>query len=676
MSRRWRGLALCLAIVLLFGLGLLAASRSGPVRRLVQARTEAVLTRALGREVRLAGARLNLPAAALTLQSFRVAERSAGLTRFTAEAVRIRWRWLPLLRRQLDIQDVTLVRPRIAVAPTAATPPPRELLALPLRLPAVRLGQWTLAIRHARIQDGDVEWALPGGPAGRLASVQGSVVWSAGLPVAALEAAGLSVRIGEATRQFDRLRLEAAWSPSTVAVRRLEFAGSRGRVQAQGRVLSVTEAPQYDLEVGVQAPLAALLSVAGWPQAAEGAIELTGRLAGPLEAPTFQGDARVAVPDSPPIAPVRLAGHWQAGRLEVAAMGGPEAAPQSVQLRASFTPATALYQLRLQADGTELASLGAWPATGLALAGVAVPGPLTGLVTADVDLSGRLHDLATLRGQARLRVDGLGLAGQPAAGRLEARFATTTQALTVERAELLLPRGRFAAKGSLEFATGHLHFPIQADVQDVAPVARAFGLRLLGGRLTFGGVLAGSRDAPRLGGRLAWREARFGSRALDRIEGKVEVAGRRLNSSGLLVQVGRTRGTVRGSVEAAGQASIRFLDFGRDLRLDVRGELRPARTADLVDFLPDGLEIQGEGQASGRLAGSPRGLRGEITIRMENPRVWKERFRRGEALVSLDPTGVRVSQLVLQRGAEQIRGEVTVRQDTLSGRLDTTVMDL
>jgi len=126
MTARLRLLLILAALLLALAVGVFAVSQSRPVRQRALVWAQAVLAEAVGREVRVEDVTLRPWAGSLVLSRIQVArERSlADGILFSAETIRARWSWTALLRRQLVLRQITLVRPRLTLAAATAPSPP------------------------------------------------------------------------------------------------------------------------------------------------------------------------------------------------------------------------------------------------------------------------------------------------------------------------------------------------------------------------------------------------------------------------------------------------------------------------------------------------------------------------------------------------------------------------
>ncbi len=687
MTARLRLLLILAALLLALALGVFAVSQSRPVRQRALVWAQAVLAEAVGREVRVEDVTLRPWAGSLVLSRIQVAREKSladGIL-FSAETIRARWSWTALLRRQLVLRQITLVRPRLALVAAAAPGLTlADLLPVLFQSQPVRAGGWTLRVRGGSLQDGQMAWAEADGTQGTLEGLEGDLTWqeapgSVVSTAGTLRALRLHVTRGDTTRQLDRISLELVGTADAVTISAAEFSLADARVRARGGIADLGGAPRVDLGLDIQAPLRAVFLALGTDRPAEGTLAVNGRLQGPWAQAVFRGEGALRFgKDGGSGEPLRFSLAWEGGRLEAETLGGGSWAGGSLRGTLSLVPATGFYRVRASLENTDLAALAGLPVQlWQAQTGLPLPPEARGRVTGDVDLTGRSADLSTLRGRAALRVEGLALAGEAPTGRLEAHLRATSSRLTVETFTLKVSGGEIQGRGGLAFADGKLDLPVRADLRDVAAFGRGFGLPLLSGRATLQGRLVGTREAPRLQARVTWREARIAGHLLDQIEGDVEVAHRTLKTPRLTVRTGRTTAVLRGSLEARGTTPLRRLNPKQDLVLDVQGQVNPARTADIVALLPEDLEVQGAFRASGRVTGTLQALTGEVELGFENFRTWEESWQRGEALLRLRQGAVEITRLSLRRGAEQLTGEIGVGVNgALRGRLTSTVMDL
>ncbi|HEY7676144.1 MAG TPA: hypothetical protein VIG69_03650, partial [Candidatus Methylomirabilis sp.] len=565
--------------------------------------------------------------------------------------------WTALLRRQLVFRQITVVRPRLTPQTGAALGLRlQNRLSWLLRPQAVASGGWVLRVRRATLVDGQAAWTGPDGAPGRVEGLEGVFTWgdgpaADGASTVQLQAAHLTITRGDRTHRLDQIHLQANGTAEAVTVGAAGFHLAGARVSLRGRIADPMHRPRLELDLGVQAPLSAVLALLGSNRQIDGTLSVDGRLEGPWEQAAFQGTGRLQLGkerEDGEALPFSL--RWGDGRVEVATRGGAAGRDGSFEGELSLTPTTGLYQVRARLTNTNLAALAGLP---LALpwwqADVFLPPEIRGRLTGDVDLSGQGSDLTTVRGHAAIAVEGLALKGETPSGQIEARIAATGSRLDVQAFALRTAGGEVRCRGGLSFSTGRLHLPVRAKLWDVGAFARGFGATFLRGRATLAGRVTGTWETPHLVGRLTWREAQIAAQSFDLIEGEIDVAHRLLRTPRLLARTGGSTATIRGSVQALGTTPLRRLNPKRDLALDIQGSLSPARTADFVSLLPDDLEIRGAFRAAGRIAGTLESLSGEVEVSLENVRTWEESWRRGEALFQFRQGGVEITRILLRR---------------------------
>jgi hypothetical protein len=678
-------LLLVLLLPLGLALGILALSQTAAVRQRALLWAESRLQETLQREVRVEGVTLQPWAGRVDLTGIRVASgpRLAEGVLFSADAVQARWSWTALLRRQLVFRHIRLLRPRLAAADGAAPSlPVQDGLSLLLRPRLVEGRGWVLQVRRASVQDGQAAWTTADGVRGRVEGLEGEFAWPGGTEgerpaTARVQAARLTIARGDRTHRLDRISLQVTGTAEAVSVRAAEFHLAGARVTARGRIANPARDPRLDLDMGVQAPLTAVLALLGADRQIEGTLLLDGRLQGLWDQAAFRGTGRLQLgTEQGEALPFSI--RWEEKRVEVEGRGGSSDRDGFFEGRLSLTPATGAYQVRARLSHTNLAALAGLPlALGWSQADLPLPAGVRGRLTADVDLAGQGADLTMLRGSAAFSVEGLALEGETPTGRLEARIAATASRLDVETFTLQTAGGEIQGRGGLNFSTGRLELPLRANLRDAGAFAKGFGMRGLEGQADLSGRVTGTREEPRVQGRLTWRGARIAGQAVDLIQGDIEVARRTLRTTGLVMRSGESRATVRGSVQALGTAPLRRLNAKRDLALDIQGRLHPARTADLIGLIPEEVEVQGTFRASGRVAGTLERLTGDVRLGLEDVRTWEETWERGEALVRLRHGDVEITGIDFRRGTERVTGRVRLPRDgSLQGQLQSTSMDL
>jgi hypothetical protein len=662
-------------------------SQTPAVRQRALLWAESRLQETLQREVKVTGVTIRPWAGRIDLTGIRVASGRtlAEGVLFSADTIQARWSWTALLRRQLVFRHIWLLRPHLAAADgTAPGLPVRDGLSLLLRPRLVEGRGWVLRVRRASVRDGQAAWTTSDGVQGRVKGLEGEFAWPAGSEgaepaTAHVQAARLTITRGDRTHRLDRVSLQATGTAEAVSVSAAEFHLAGARVRAHGRIANPAQDPRLDLEMGVQAPLNAVLSFLGAGRQIEGTLVLDGRLQGPWDQAAFRGAGKLQLGTEPSqggTLPFSI--RWGEGRVEVEGRGGSSEGEGSFQGLLTLTPTTGAYQVRARLSHTNLAALAGLPlGLGWSQADLPLPAGVRGRLAADVDLSGRGADLTALRGHAVFSVEGLALEGETPTGHLQARIAATASRLDVETFTLRTAGGEIQGRGALNFSTGKLELPLRATLRDVGAFAKGFGVRVLDGQADLLGRVTGTREEPRLEGRLTWRGARIAGQGIDLIQGDIEVARRALRTTGIVMRSGKSRATVRGSLQALGTTPLRRLNLKRELGLEVQGKLDPARTGDLIGLIPEDVDVQGTFRASGRVTGTLERLTGDITLGLEDVRTWEEAWTRGAAVVRFRQGDVEISGIDFRRGGERITGQVRLPADGgLQGQLQSTSMDL
>ena len=687
MRSRRRLLLLLICLLLSLALGVYTLTQTHMVRARVLAWTEAFLTDALGQEVQAEGIDLRPWTGSLELAGLRVAGRKtlAQGVLFSAEAIRTEWSWSALLRRQLVLRQIALIRPRLTF-PEQTAPGLTVQDLLPVLLQSrVLVGRgWTLRIERASVRGGRLGWTESDGMQGLLEGLEGDLVWTRGSggvsTMANLQATRLTTTRGEKTRLLERLTLKVQGSVEALSVTEADFSIAGTTVSVRGSIVDPARAPRLNLGVDVHAPLRSMLLALGVDRPVEGTVGVQGRLRGGWQQPVFRGEGSLRFANDQQkqkAEAIRFSIHWQGAGLEAETLAGPAEAKGSFHGRLTLEPETGLFRLRADMKDTDLTALPGLPAAVAAQLGVQVPPDIRGRVTGVVDLTGRGADVTALRGQVDLVARDLALQGETPSGLLEVRGTATASRVDVEIFKLRLPGGDITGGGRLTVATGNLDLPIHAEIRNVTAFAQGFGLRFLGGRATLQGRVAGTRQAPSFQGRVSWNEARIAGRAVDTIEGDVEFTRRMFRTPRLTLRNGQSTAVLRGSLEASGTGPLRQLNPLRDLVLDLQLQVSPGRTADLLGLLPDDLEIQGGFRASGRVQGTLQALTGEVRVAFQNIRTWEEGWQRGEGVFRLRPGEVEITRILLRRGAEQLTGRIGIEAGgALRGHLTSTVMDV
>jgi hypothetical protein len=661
----------------LIGLALFASLPS--VREEALRRAEQFATDALGREVRAESASLLLTQGRLELRGLRVAAgaRLADGALLSVDVLQARWSWAALLRRDVIIRELTLIAPRLLLEPgEGRSIGPDEACALLLRAGGESGG---IRLEQARVERGQVGWQDAVG-SWTLEGVAARIAWTpAGDPA---PAATIGLRIDRMRAPVpagldtvERIALDLKGTATEVTVVSAAAEAGAGKLAATGRVALAGTTPQLDLALKGAAPLASLLALLGATRRMEGTVALEARLHGPWDRPSLQGDSTLTLGAGAEAQRLRLAVRGTRDRVEVETEKPEQAEP--LWGRLIFEPATRRHEARVKATDLDLGHLPGLPVFLADLFRAQAPSGLTGRLTADLSVTGQGTDIASLRGRGTVLVEEFRLSPDLPAGRLETRLLATASSLTLETLLLRVSGAEITGRGRLHFPDGRLDVPLQVALRNVGVVGRGFGVPLLGGQAIFTGRLAGTRDEPRLQGRLLWREALIATTAVDRIEGEIEVARRTLRTSLLVLRLGQTVASLRGSVTAPGATPLRSLDLKRDLRLELAGQIAPGRTADLATLLPGHLPFQGLFRAAGKIGGTLQEPTGEVAVMFGNIQVRDERWQQGTATLQFLPGAIAIRPFALRRGGEEVTGHLRVERDgSLAGALTSTPMDL
>ncbi|WP_242394530.1 translocation/assembly module TamB domain-containing protein [Anaeromyxobacter oryzisoli] len=378
---------------------------------------------------------------------------------FTADALSARLAPVQALGRQLHLERVSLVRPRLALSVRgggdAACPPPF-------------LGRFE--IHRVDVEDGALDLTLPGGRrieverlgirSRRPARTLRALASPARRTRFAVETGPIRVTAGG--RRFAAARLEAdaelALDLSSLEIASAAAEVGGARLSVRGRVKDLC-APRLDVTARAEGPVKALLALGGVASAVEGSASLEARIAGAPASPALSGTVRTRA--------VRV-GRWILGdaeaklrlepgaiaveRLAVAAQGGSAVARGVVKL-APGVPVDA----EVDAAGVDLAEVldrlgvrGPWVTVKLhgkgRIAGTLSPPELAG------SFAGDLHGFKALT-----RSWSVG-AGDPGViafskGRLDTGVRVTGDGIFFDRARLAVGRGTLEADGAVHFKT-------------------------------------------------------------------------------------------------------------------------------------------------------------------------------------------------------------------------------
>ena len=383
-----------------------------------------------------------------------------GAPVFSAEALSARLAPVQALGRQLHLDRVRLVRPRLRLdlpsGPGLGGTCPPPILA-------------RFEVRHLEVEQGGLDLGLPGG--GRLA-VEGLDVRSRP-PARTLRTLAMPGRRVRLALAAGPVRLDLAgrsWAGSRLAAEtemaldlsglELESASAEvggARLSARGRIRDLC-APRLDLALGAEGPVSALLGLAGIAADVEGEAALEARVSGAPRAPALSASLRTRGVRVGQFVPgdaegeVRLAaGSLVVDRLAVAASGGKVVARGTVKLARGLP-------LEGEADlqGVDLAEIlhrlgvtDPWITLHLdgkaRVSGTLSPPQLGGAVALD------LHDFKVLTRSFRTGAGDPGVLAF-ARGRVDSAVRVDREGLFFDGARVAAGRGAVAADAAIRFS--------------------------------------------------------------------------------------------------------------------------------------------------------------------------------------------------------------------------------
>jgi translocation and assembly module TamB len=381
---------------------------------------------------------------------------------FTADAISGRLARVQALGRQLHLEQLRLVHPRVAATvpagaatPGGACPPP--LLA-------------RFEVRTLEVVDGAVNLSLPGGV--RLA--MSGIEISSRPPARTLRALAVPTRRARLAASAGPVRVEVggrSWTASRASAEaevaldlswgelvsgEAEVAGAR--LGLSGRVDDLCD-PRLDLTARAEGPVRALLALAALRSEVTGTAAIEAHVGGRPRAPELRASVRARgvrlgqfVPGDAD-AELRLEGRkLVVERLAMPAEGGTAVARGTVELAAGL-PISA----EVRADGVDLAEVldrlgvtGPWVTLrlegGAKVAGTLSPPQLNGTLAFDV------RDFRSLARSYKL-----GKGDRPilafARGRVESPIRVTRDGLFLERARLTVGKGSAEADAAVHFSS-------------------------------------------------------------------------------------------------------------------------------------------------------------------------------------------------------------------------------
>ena len=571
-------------------------------------------SQATGQRVAVGACQVEPFALAVTTRALEIGPAGAPL--FTAEAVRLRLAPWQALGRQLALEELTVLRPRLrgswpaSAGDSGARCPP----------PALR----QLEVRRLTVEDGAVDLTLPGGARveiGRLDVLTGPATRRSRLVALArpgaprraelsLSVAGARFTQGERRVEVAQARVDAELvldlSRLDLHLATAELPGAT--FSAAGTIDDLCQ-PRLDLAASLEGELPALLALAGAPVPSTGRLAVDAEIRGPAAAPEVAAQLRLERAGlggwrpGDAVADVRMAGRvLRITRLELPTRGGrviahgtlgltrpfaldAEAALEDVELgevleRLQLPGAWVMARLR----GRARVSGNAWP---LQLAGGA------GLEVADF----RVLD----HGWDRWRPGEATFLDLPRA-RVEGEVRIDREGVHVTEGRVRAGRGDVTARGVLHF-DGLRGFALAAEGRVDLSELRHLGPVPVGGEGKLEGVAirAAPYGNPHVEGRVALEELRF----LQLDLGQATAA---LQYDDFVLRVGSVEGR-RGATRYQGEAVV---DLGhapvlvREARYTATGRLRDLFEA-AMPWLPTAVHARDALDAAVALRGTARG---------------------------------------------------------------------
>jgi translocation and assembly module TamB len=443
-------------LVLATLLGLRTRWAGDRICRLVAARVEA----ATGLPLALGACRIDPLGLSVDAEGVILGPPSAPL--FTAEALSAKLAAVQTLGRQLHLDRLRLVRPRLAAvipagAGQARGPCPPPFLA-------------GFEIRRLEVEDGAVDLALPGGARVSMARID----VTSRPPARTLRALAVPTRRARLAASAGPIRVEAAgrsWTASRAAAEaevaldlswaeiasaEAEVAGAR--LELAGRVEDVCD-PRLDLTARAEGPVRALLALAAVRSDVIGTASVEAHLGGRPRAPEVRASVHARgvrvgqfVPGDAD-AELRLEGRTLVvEKLSMPAEGGVAVAHGTIQLTRGLPVAA-----EVRSDGVDLAEIldrlgvtGPWVTLrldgGARVAGTLSPPQLSGTLAVDV------RDFKVLTRSYKLGSGGLPVLAFPH-GRVETPVRVTGEGLFLDGARATVGRGAVEADAAVHFSS-------------------------------------------------------------------------------------------------------------------------------------------------------------------------------------------------------------------------------
>lgn len=599
------------------------------VQQLLRPRVEAALGRELESEVQIG--KITLSPFLYHLELHQVAVRGPERAPlFQIDRVRLYPNLRRLLGLRLTVKTMVLLRPVIdlpdEVGPREGRPEVlskiQGLLALPVDRLQIREGRLTLR-REGRIWNAEglsVDlWREEAQIRGEL-RVAGGVLHLAGQPLT-----------------WGNLEAIVALGERDLILTRLGVGLGEGTLGATGRVRSVFEGPTLEVEITGQLPFISLLLMPG-------ALRVEGQLTGSIRDPQFQGVARLEGGG------VSDLGMTLSADREGIRGAGLRFLKVSRELSGGF-----------HLQWKDLSYAAEIRGRGLDLDLFTLPGlgrlPVTGTVTLEALAAGRGLTAAGVKGQATFQVTALRRRDRPeSAGRAEGYVRAHGGRVSLERLQVDLPPNRLMMKGSL---WEELNIEVSGRIPRVDLVGHLLGARDLGGKGEVAGHVTGPLETPTFRGTLTWDAPRLLGMDLHRIRGAVIVAGRTLYAPHLVVTKEKSTGIIR--LRLTLPEEEKALDLEQDLRIEAEGQVTGAPQDFFSLFVRGGIPFAGQLALSGSVAGVPARLEGRGHVLVKDAVLWGEPWEVVEADLKLEPDRLRVEEVRLARGTEQVTGSGLLR---------------
>jgi translocation and assembly module TamB len=476
---------------------------------------------------------------------------------FSARSVQVGLKIVSILKRDIDIESLTVVEPRVRVVvyEDGQTNLPQPKVARRHGSPVEQM--LALAIRRFRIENGLVDIDARQVPLDvRGENLSARMFYEAAGPRYSGEVSFRQLHLSSpaflpAAMDAD---LSIALEANRVVLRSARFAAPEGSAEVTGTIDDLLS-PRVNVSFDAKLALARLRSLLKLPTAVQGTLNLAGKLAYSgssdyLMTARASGSGLSIQMAGVKTGDIRLAsalevrpGRIDLSRLAVSALGGAFSGQASVGNLRRFRLAGDAKDISI----TELARLRGMEA-----------GPWIGSVSGPVEIEGQLtrDRFEGLKMAAKLGVEA-SANGRPAAGFVDFSFDQRAGALEFGDSHLSTPASRFQFSGAFDKG---LRVALEStDIDDVLTIASYFStaaprpapVALRKGVVKFNGVVSGSLENPRLSGRVLISNFLYEGRPFDRLEATVVASRSRVEASKLMLDQGGAR------LEGGGRAGLR-----------------------------------------------------------------------------------------------------------------------